>query len=128
SEGMKPRRWFGAQTFTVVVLSILAVLACPLGAQGMKGASSSAANGASGAGPRAEADAFLAQAQSWLNAGDLPRAGSMAATALQLDPAYSEALYLLARVESADRPSTRAAIDHLREAVRRATWVSTDPV
>ncbi len=133
---MKPRKWREAQIFPTAVLWALVVLACPLGAQGSegaagagtRGASVAAVNGVSGTGPRAQADAFLAQARSWLSAGDMPRAGSFASTALELDPGYSEALFLVARVESADRPSTRPAIDHLREAVKRATWVSTDPV
>jgi tetratricopeptide (TPR) repeat protein len=106
------------RTFTSLIasLSLLAALATPLGAQG-----------ADPTGPHAQADAFLSQARSWLDAGDLAQAGSMASSALALAPDYSESLYLLARVEAADRPSTRAAIDHLRTALRSASWIETDP-
>ena len=77
---------------------------------------------------QAQADAFLSQAESLLASGDADRAGSMAASALDLAPGYSEALYMTARLEAANRPSTRAAMDHLRAALTGATWSRTDPV
>ena len=100
----------------VVSLTLAAALACPLGAQ------------AADTGPQAQADAFLSQARTWMGAGDLSRAGSMTSSALDMAPNYSEALYLAARLEAADRLSTRAAIDHVRAALRNATWVQTDPM
>jgi tetratricopeptide (TPR) repeat protein len=101
---------------TVALLAL--VLAAPAGAQDNGPAAAS----------RAQADAFLLQADSALETGDLARAGTLTASALELSPDYSEALYLAARVESADRPSTRAAIDHLRAALRAASWSRTDPL
>jgi tetratricopeptide (TPR) repeat protein len=126
SEGMKsgPLRksvnCHVANSLSIAVLALLASLTWPLCAQGVDGAALT--------GPRAQAEAFLAQARSWMSEGDLPRASSLASLALEMDPNYSECLYLLARVESADRTSTRAAIDHLRKAVRSATWIATDPL
>jgi len=107
---------YRTRTLLIASLALAAALASPLGAQGTD------------SGPHAEAEAFLVQARSWMGAGDLARAGSMAAAALELAPDYSEALYLMARVDAADRPSTRAAIEHLRAALRSANWNETDPV
>jgi tetratricopeptide (TPR) repeat protein len=76
---------------------------------------------------RAQADAFLSEASAALAAGELSRAGSLTESALQLSPSYSEALYLAARLEAEDRPATRAAIEHVRAALRGATWSTTDP-
>jgi tetratricopeptide (TPR) repeat protein len=76
---------------------------------------------------QAQADAFLAQADFLLASGDASRAASMTASALTLAPGYSEALYMSARLEAADRPSTRAAMEHLRAALGSATWSRTDP-
>jgi tetratricopeptide (TPR) repeat protein len=109
-------RRYRTHTLLVVSLSLAAALACPLGAQ------------AADTGPQAQADAFLSQARTWMAAGDVTRAGSMTSTALDMAPDYSEALYLAARLEASDRPSTRAAIDHVRAALRNASWVQTDPV
>ncbi|MGA2640427.1 MAG: tetratricopeptide repeat protein [Spirochaetia bacterium] len=114
-----------AYKYLVLLLTFGAGLASPY-AQGVDSAQGT--SGASGFGPHAEADSFLAQARSWLEAGDLAQAGSMASSALELDPAYSETLYVRARVEAADRPSTRSAIEHLRAALRNANWVETDPL
>lgn len=77
---------------------------------------------------RDQADAFLYQAEALRAAGDTDGAGSLAASALELAPGYSEALYLAARIEAGQRPSTRLAVDHLREALGNATWSRTDPV
>jgi len=108
---------YGTRTF--LILSLVALLAHPLAA---------APNGASRAASQAQADAFLTQAQAWLSSGDFARAESLASSALDLAPDYSEALYVMARVEAGDRPSTRAAIEHLRNALRSASWFETDPV
>jgi tetratricopeptide (TPR) repeat protein len=102
---------YGFPTFLLLSLSLAAARAYPLDSA-----------------PQAQAEAYLAQARSWLAAGDAARAGSMALVALDLAPDYSEALFLSARIEAGDRPSTRAAIDHLRAALRSATWAGTDPV
>jgi tetratricopeptide (TPR) repeat protein len=86
-----------------------------------------AAQDSAAAASRAQADAFLSQASAALQSADLVRAASLTESALQLSPSYSEALYLAAQVESEDRASTRTAIDHLRTALRSATWARTDP-
>jgi Flp pilus assembly protein TadD len=79
------------------------------------------------AGSQEQADAFLVQARAALSTGDLTRSGAMAASALDLAPSYSEALYMAARVEAEDRPSTRKSIEHLRSAMTSASWNGTDP-
>jgi tetratricopeptide (TPR) repeat protein len=78
-------------------------------------------------GPQAQADAFLGQARTLLDAGDVSGARTMASSALEVAPDYSEALYLEARLEAADRPDTRAAIQHVRASLRNASWIETDP-
>jgi tetratricopeptide (TPR) repeat protein len=76
----------------------------------------------------AQADAFLSQAEALLVSGDTAGEGSLAAAALELAPGYSEALYMSARLDAGNRPATHAAMDHLRTALRSATWRRTDPV
>ena len=125
---MSPLAWrddtFGIQmkslhVCTIVVVSLLlAAAAHPAGGQATGSAAAS----------QAQADAFLAQAESFLDSGETAQAGSLAASALDLAPEYSEALYMIARLDAADRSSTRAAMDHLRAALRSATWSRTDPV
>jgi tetratricopeptide (TPR) repeat protein len=107
--GVRMKR-FSVYIFLIVSFSLAAARAHPLDA-----------------GSQAQADAFLAQARTLITAGDLARAGEMAASALDLAPTYSEALYMAARVESGDRPSTRKAIEHVRSALTNTTWNGTDP-
>lgn len=76
---------------------------------------------------RNQADAFLEQADLALASGSSAQALALIASALELSPDYSEALYLRARVERADRSSTLAAIADLRLALKRGTWKTTDP-
>ena len=102
-------------TLAAVSFTLAALLARPLAAQ------------ASDTGPQAQADAFLSQARISVASGDAANAASMASSALDMAPDYSEALYLAARLESGDRSSTRTAIGHVRAALRNATWVQTDP-
>ena len=90
-------------------------------------AAPAAAQDGAAAASRAQADAFLSQASAALQSADLPRAASLAESALQLSPSYSEALYLAAQVESENRASTRTAIGHLRTALQSSTWARTDP-
>ena len=90
-------------------------------------AAPAAAQDGAAAASRAQADAFLSQAVAALQSADLPRAASLAESALQLSPSYSEALYLAAQVESEDRASTRTAIGRLRTARQSSTWTRTDP-
>jgi tetratricopeptide (TPR) repeat protein len=77
---------------------------------------------------RNQADAFLAQAELALDSGSSAQARALLASALELSPDYSEALYLRSRVELADRSSTMAAIVDLRAALKHGTWKTTDPV
>lgn len=109
---------FRISTTVFVFLVLAGAAAHPLAGQATDTATAS----------QAQADAFLSQAESLLASGDTARAGSMAASALELAPGYSEALYISARLEAANRPSTRAAIDHLRAALGNATWSRTDAV
>jgi tetratricopeptide (TPR) repeat protein len=106
----------GKRIFPILAVCFLALPGLPLAAQGAE------------SGPRAEADAFLLNAHAALDARDLGQAGLFAASALEIAPDYSEALYLQARVEAADRASTRKAIQHLQDALRRSTWAETDPL
>jgi tetratricopeptide (TPR) repeat protein len=76
---------------------------------------------------RAQADAFIAQADAALAAGSLQQARTLLASAFELSPDYSEALYRRARVAVAERAETRAAMDDLRAALRTGTWKSTAP-
>ncbi len=105
-------------TSAAVFLVLAIAAACPLAGQAADAVAAS----------QAQADAFLSQAESLLASGDTARAASMAASALELAPRYSEALYLSARIEGASRPSTRAAMDHLRAALDSGTWSRTDPL
>lgn len=77
---------------------------------------------------RSQADAFLAPAALALDSGSFVEARPLIDSALELAPDYSEALYLRARLELADRNSTLAAIADLRVALKKGTWKSTDPV
>jgi tetratricopeptide (TPR) repeat protein len=74
-----------------------------------------------------QADAFLAKASAEIAAGTLENARNMVASALELSPDYSEALFLRARIELTDRAMTLAAIDDLRASLRSGTWSATDP-
>ncbi len=103
------------------ILPMLSLLLAILAAAPM------AAQDGAAAASRAQADAFLAQASAVLGSGDLSQAASLAESALQLSPSYSEALYLAARIEGEQRASTRLAIDHLRSALKSSTWAGTDP-
>ena len=76
---------------------------------------------------RAQADAFIVQASAALQAGDLGEAAALSRSALQLAPAYSEALLVSARVESQDRDSTASALEHVQAAIRSGSWGTTDP-
>jgi tetratricopeptide (TPR) repeat protein len=71
-----------------------------------------------------QADAFLRQARA---AGSLSEATDFAASALQLAPDYSEALYVRARLELAERSTVRAAIGDLRKALAGGSWTVTHP-
>ena len=76
---------------------------------------------------RNQADAFLAEAALALGSGSPAQARPLVDSALELAPDYSEALYLRARLELADRRTTLPAIADLRGALRKGTWTSTDP-
>ena len=76
---------------------------------------------------RAQADAFIAQADAAIAAGSLQQARALLTSAFELSPDYSEALYRRARVAVAERAGTRAAMEDLRAALRRGTWKSTAP-
>ncbi len=100
-----------------VFLLLMGAAAHPLAGQAAEPAAAS----------QAQADAFLSQAETLLASGDAERASSMTASALELAPRYSEALYMSARLEAGNRPSTLTAMDHLRAAIADATWSRTDP-
>jgi tetratricopeptide (TPR) repeat protein len=74
-----------------------------------------------------QAEAFRAQAAAFLSAGLLERARSMTASALEIYPEYSEALFLRARIALEARADTRAGIQDLRAALAAGTWGATDP-
>jgi tetratricopeptide (TPR) repeat protein len=76
---------------------------------------------------RGQADAFLEQAGTSLAAGSIDQARALIASALELSPDYSEALYLRARAGLSDRGMTLAAIEDIRAALRSGTWKTTDP-
>ncbi|HVP18745.1 MAG TPA: tetratricopeptide repeat protein [Spirochaetia bacterium] len=76
---------------------------------------------------QAQADSFLDRARSSLDAGAVQEAGDLLKPALEIAPEYSEALFLRARIELADRSTTLAAVDDLRRALVSATWNVTDP-
>jgi hypothetical protein len=84
------------------------------------------AQAADPAAARAQADAWLLRAETALADGS-GAAPSLIDSAVQLAPDYSECLYLRARLESLDRPGTRAAIDDLRASLRNGSWTRTDP-
>ena len=113
-----PRPSGPLSTAICVTIALLALLGVPASAQDESPSTAA----------RAQADAFLLPADAALAAGDVPRAASLAASALQLAPDYSEALYLQARVDLQDRATTRAGMDHLRDALRQASWSRTDPL
>ncbi|HUJ77222.1 MAG TPA: tetratricopeptide repeat protein, partial [bacterium] len=104
--------------------TVLAVILA--GGLGLYAASPSFAQ-ADPAAAHAQADAFISQASSAMQAGDIGSAASLAESALQLAPSYSEALFLSARVEAEERAETAAALDHVQAAVRNASWGTTDP-
>ncbi|HET6486577.1 MAG TPA: hypothetical protein VFH83_09175 [Spirochaetia bacterium] len=87
----------------------------------------SAQSADAGTGPAPQAEAFLAKARQAIAAGSAAQAASLIASALQLFPGYSEALYLKGRLESADRSSTMLALADLDQAVGSSTWTVTDP-
>jgi tetratricopeptide (TPR) repeat protein len=92
------------------------------------GAGSLCAQSASGAAAaHAQADAFLSQARPLVSAGAGDRAGPFLASAIDLAPDYSEALYLRARAELADRSATRQAVEDLRRSIANRSWSITDP-
>ena len=76
---------------------------------------------------RAQADAFLSQARPLVAAGSVDSARPFLQSALELAPDYSEALYLRAQAELADRSLTRQAMDDLRRSLQGNSWTSTDP-
>lgn len=76
---------------------------------------------------RAEADSWLEKARASVDAGSMAQAADLLASALQLSPDYSEALYLRARVELSTREGTAAAVQDLRRAIASGTWNGTDP-
>jgi tetratricopeptide (TPR) repeat protein len=74
-----------------------------------------------------QADAFCVQAARYLSSGSLESARSMTASALEIYPGYSEALYLRARIELTAREETRAGIADLRAALTAQMWGATYP-
>jgi len=71
-----------------------------------------------------QADAFLQQAR---GAASPSEAADFLASALQLAPDYSEALYARARLEDADQAGTLPAIADLQKALFAQSWTVTDP-
>ncbi len=92
------------------------------------GAPCAAGQALAGASAQAEADAFLRRARSSLDAGALREASDLLAPALEIAPLYSEALYVRARIELADRSTTLPAMDDLRRALASASWTVTRPL
>jgi tetratricopeptide (TPR) repeat protein len=76
---------------------------------------------------KGQADVFCVHAAAYLSAGSLEGARAMTASALEIYPGYSEALFLRARIELASRAETRAAIRDLQAALAAGTWGATDP-
>lgn len=76
---------------------------------------------------RIQAEAFLTKVRLSIAAGSQTEAEDLLDSALQLAPDYSEALYLRARLELADRGTTLKAIDDLQRALSEASWTVTDP-
>ena len=107
----------GITPFLLCVFILISLTAFPLAAQAV---------GDRVAG-RAQADAFIAQADAALAAGSLQQARALLTSAFELSPDYSEALYRRSRVAAAERAGTRAAMDDLRAALRTGTWKSTAP-
>jgi tetratricopeptide (TPR) repeat protein len=94
---------------------------------GLGGVAAAAAQPSTTEAAHQQADAFLSQARSSLAAGARSEAADFLASALQLAPDYSEALYLRARLELGQRSAVRAAIDDLRAALANGSWTTTDP-
>jgi hypothetical protein len=78
-------------------------------------------------GPRAQADAFCASAAAHIRSGSLETARAMIGSALELFPGSSEALFLRAGLELANRGETRAGIADARAALAAGSWGATDP-
>jgi tetratricopeptide (TPR) repeat protein len=72
----------------------------------------------------AQADAFLLQARAAVSQS---QAADLVASALQIAPGYSEALYERARGELANRETTLGAVADLRAAIVNASWTTTNP-
>ncbi len=104
-------------------VSLLLLAALTLGA----GAAPGAAQALAGDPARLQADAFLQRARSSFEAGALQDALDLLAPALEIDPGYSEALYLRARIELSHRATTLAAVGDLRSAIAGGSWTRTDP-
>ena len=81
---------------------------------GLGGAVAASAQEASFDPAHAQADAFLTQARASLAAGSA-QAWDLIASALQIAPDYSEALYANAERELAHRDTTLAAVADLRK-------------
>jgi tetratricopeptide (TPR) repeat protein len=77
-------------------------------------------------GPRTAAAALVSQAAAARRAGDAAAAADLVRRALELDPAFSNALYLRALMRLADRSTTRQAVDDLRAALGFGTWQDMD--
>jgi len=110
---VKRRRFY---VIPSVVLLLLAAGRLPVAAQTAAGADAA----------RSQADEFLKQA-SQLNTPGSSAVSSLVASALQLAPDYSEALYARARIAMADRGTTMEGIADLRAAIRSASWRTSDP-
>lgn len=91
------------------------------------GAPPAAAQPANTDAAQSQAEAFLTKVRSSLAAGSQSGAGDLLDAALQLAPDYSEALYLRAQMELADRSATVKAIGDLRKALSDRSWTVTDP-
>ena len=94
---------------------------------GLGGAVAASAQEASFDPAHAQADAFLTQARASLAAGSQAQASDLIASALQIAPDYSEALYANAERELAHRDTTLAAVADLRKALANGSWAVTDP-
>jgi tetratricopeptide (TPR) repeat protein len=104
----------------VVPLFLLAALA-------VGGAPSVAAQPAGSDSAQVQADAFLEKARPALDAGALREAADLLTLALQIAPGYSEALYLRARLELADRSTTLEAVRDMQGALANGSWTVTNP-
>jgi tetratricopeptide (TPR) repeat protein len=107
----------GITSFLLFVITLFSLEASPLAAQTAGGSDAA----------RAQADAFIAQADAALASGSLQQARSLLASAFELSPDYSEALYRRARIAIAELSGTQGAIDDLRASLRMGTWKATAP-